>query len=678
MDEVEKQDQETSRLHYRDSMDQFDLPDSELPELPDEETADSDYRMSSSSLHLSDAIDANKTQEEEDLSVNEREMRRHLNEMESSFLPDPASAGHVESRKGADDTYVNFGSPAPPAHRLMGMPSSATLRGHASAQDDYEDQEELATAQGQTDIRENEAREGAGRSSDLGTIESSPTAAAAMRNQSRNLCTIDPDTVPSRSSSASQRTASGSTVRRGVSPLPRDVSLPPSETPSTASISGSQSSGRLLKRPSYLYDRQTSQHSSYSSQSGMSDVSAGSEATISADYALQTGGSMSSNTPMAVRPNDNLSRFPSLGSVVSDMPREGDEGMPSFNRGLSGMSTLGSLRSDKALERLEEERGSSLSPPVTPRPNTAQLTGITDTAIAQHVQNIQVPDTIARDFRQNFPAFSPEKRPMTASNSTVSGRPQSNLTLKEQNTKIDRLTKENFDLKLKIHFLDQALQNRSDESIKDMINKNVQFQTDLANERKENQSLRRKMREMEKKMREMEDELAESQERSNEAHLASHEDMEIEISELRQQLDHCQVRITKLSAENLAKELEKRKMAEYVAATSERKGNETNAAEEEAVGNVVPKCVEQCTDHSIGNVEGPPHDRVNSPRASRRRHSQASRRAHRFAKREERTRTASQQTRPELCLSIWRIGVHQRSHWYRFTLECHIGRAATT
>ncbi|GAM83164.1 hypothetical protein ANO11243_011500 [Dothideomycetidae sp. 11243] len=143
----------------------------------------------------------------------------------------------------------------------------------------------------------------------------------------------------------------------------------------------------------------------------------------------------------------------------------------------------------------------------------------------------------------------------------------------EQNSKIDKLTKENFDLKLKIHFLDQALQNRSDEGIKDMINANVSFQTDLAKERRDNQSLRRRIRELERQLSDTEEQLADAREAHNDARLNSHEEMEIEISELREQLDHAQVRITKLSAENLAKEMEKRKMGEYMSSMQERKGN---------------------------------------------------------------------------------------------------------
>src|SRR6201999_4345492 len=127
----------------------------------------------------------------------------------------------------------------------------------------------------------------------------------------------------------------------------------------------------------------------------------------------------------------------------------------------------------------------------------------TDTVIAQHIQNIRVPETVAREYREKHPQSPARSQVMSLA---LSNRAKSNLTLKEQNSKIDKLSKENFDLKLKIHFLDQALQNRSDEGVKEMINKNVQLQTDLANEKKENMSLRRKIRELEKKVKVQEEE----------------------------------------------------------------------------------------------------------------------------------------------------------------------------
>ncbi|KKY20194.1 putative anucleate primary sterigmata protein b [Diplodia seriata] len=165
---------------------------------------------------------------------------------------------------------------------------------------------------------------------------------------------------------------------------------------------------------------------------------------------------------------------------------------------------------------------------------------MTDTVITKHVQNIRVPDTVARD------------------------RTKHNLTLKEQNSKIDKLSKENFDLKLKIHFLDQALQNRSDEGVKDMISKNVQLQTDLATEKKENQSLRRKVRELERKLKAQEEGMAAAKEKTTGSDDERGEGFNGQ-------------------EEGLAKEVEKRRMAEYVKSMGDRKNSEPSAGVEEAM-----------------------------------------------------------------------------------------------
>ncbi|GAB7337786.1 hypothetical protein MBLNU457_g3055t1 [Dothideomycetes sp. NU457] len=573
---------------------------------------------SSSSLHFSDAIDSSHLESEDGHSIDEREMRRQLNDVESSFLPESIPAQSTGQRIGADDTYVNMAATdRPPSLRaLMGMPlrsassqrfAEAYERGTSYQSQDYRPQPEQGYDDGDgreleqdQEYEHNEGDEGYEEEresttqdpGDMPSIEgepSSPAAAAAHRNLSRNApssisrpstARIVEDSIPSRSSSISsrpgashslQRPESSRSTNRARSPLPQDISLPASEQFSTTS-----SASALRSRPNLEHNRQISN----TSYGGYSDVS-GSDVTISADYALHTGGAAPADSSLAHRPNASLSRLPSLGRVVSVMERDEDAGMPSFNRGMSSMSTLGSLRSERRLDPLDEERSSLASSPATPRANSALLPGITDTAITRHVQNIRVPDTVAQEFRQRQPSFSPDKRPFSSS-ASISSRPQSNLTLKEQNSKIDKLTKENFDLKLKIHFLDQALQNRSDEGVKDMINQNVQFQTDLTNERKESQSLRRRIRELEKRLREVEEELTDTKENAANTYLSSHQEMEIEINELRQQLDFSQVRITKLSAENLANELEKRKMAEYVAAMRERPTSRENPSADEA------------------------------------------------------------------------------------------------
>ena len=167
--------------------------------------------------------------------------------------------------------------------------------------------------------------------------------------------------------------------------------------------------------------------------------------------------------------------------------------------------------------------------------------------------------------------------------------PRRTLTLKEQNSKIDKLTKENFDLKLKIHFLDQALQSRSEEGVKELIDKNVQFQTDLANERKDSQNLRRKVRELERKVKEQEDNIAQlnsQQEEQKKARDADDDDptlqaeMHEEILYLRQQLDHSENKVTTLQEEVLTKEFEKRKMAEHMRSMAGQRGEDTAGMKE--------------------------------------------------------------------------------------------------
>jgi chromosome segregation ATPase len=248
---------------------------------------------------------------------------------------------------------------------------------------------------------------------------------------------------------------------------------------------------------------------------------------------------------------------------------------PSWNRSRS------STTRERELERLEEERGNAGSPPETPR--AGENGGApTDTVISQHVQNIQVPETVAREYREKY-LHSPARSQALG---LSANRQKNNLTLKEQNSKIDKLSKENFDLKLKIHFLDQALQNRSEEGVKDMINKNVQLQTDLANEKKDNQALRKKMRELERKMKGLEEGQAAKQvdvDDSKSDQSEKQAEMEEEIIYLRETLQETEMEIERLREENLGKEVDKRKLADYIKSTNDRKASENDKGVEETI-----------------------------------------------------------------------------------------------
>ncbi|KAF5846896.1 hypothetical protein GGP41_003175 [Bipolaris sorokiniana] len=288
------------------------------------------------------------------------------------------------------------------------------------------------------------------------------------------------------------QTEDGSSLTNTTDSSMDSTSMLPPSAPATVQ--------KVSNRPNYLQHRNSSQRSSVSSLTNRSDASGdgATEESLGADFALQTGGAVPrSSGPQKM--SIALSRLPSLGSIASSMSGYSDTNPWDKGRSISANSLSAFLQPDNSLGRLEEEVPSA-TPPETPRAPSVQPAAPTDTVIARHVQDIQVPDSIARDFRAKH-SRSPDKRHMA----TPFTRSKHNLTLKEQNSKIDKLSKENFDLKLKIHFLDQALQNRSDEGVKEMISKNVQLQTDLATEKKEGQSMRKKIRDLERRLKAQEE-----------------------------------------------------------------------------------------------------------------------------------------------------------------------------
>jgi hypothetical protein len=580
--------------------DLYDQDDSDLPPLP----------MSSDSLlHV--------TNPHSEL-YDEREMRRKLMDLESSFMPDLLSTRVPHERSGADDTYLNIkhqqGSDIPPIQEQTedeilednddededgdeddqeeeevasvtsapaiqpSSPAAAAAERSSMRADPVrrssENDLDLSTAFTRLTLRSNASKDAEQRSSPWSVVQ--PSSSDEQRILSLSSRDADSTSKEAPQEGPSQEPEHSFLSTTSASTKPEDVPLPISDRSLLDLGSLHSASSRLQKRPSYASQRNLSHLSAISNVD--TEYSAG-------DYALQTGGAIPEDQSFSHgRP---LSRLPSLGSVVSAMSRDSEPNPPSLNR---GNSVLASIRAERALGSLEEEDKISIaSDPVTPRPpDMFELHAPTDTVITRHVQNIQVPDTIAKEYRQQNRPISPDKRPASSSNALgFSSRPGSNLTLKEQNSKIDKLTKENFDLKLKIHFLDQALQNRSEEGVKDMINKNVQYQTDLANERKENQSLRRKIRDLEKRLKQSELDLAEALKTAQEAAGNGHEELEYEILQLSEELDRKTIQIAHLSAENMAKEVEKRKMKEYMSAMNERRSSEHDYVEEESVSIVL-------------------------------------------------------------------------------------------
>lgn len=512
----------------------------------------------SSLLQFSELLDGTRIDGGVDPLPDEHEPRRSLSEIGSDYLPADTTADDLGRPErgydlsiGADDTYANLDShsDAPPLRSVLDLP-----RQSVSSQSQHSSRHSTRATSPYLDAQEPPEHH------IQRACTSSPAAAAADRSQSRT-------SRPSHSAHGFTHDAAQDSTTK-----PEHVALPDSTIMTTDSTLRSGHSLLQTSRPVLLPDR-TSDLNSRFTATGRS----------SSGFSMQVGDAHRS------RPTRRVSRIPSEASVassmMSDLSVDSDRGMPGFYRGLSELSSAVD-EPDFKLGPLPEEHSSTLSPPITPRAITTTFAGATDTVIAQHVQNIRVPDTIAQEFRQRHPniAFSPDKRPNSSQTSTTShARPQSTLTLKEQNSKVDKLTKENFDLKLKIHFLDQALQNRSDEGVKDMINQNVQLQTDLLKERKDAQGMRRRTRELESKIEDLQNELAHAHDAKEAAHSTIRSEYEATTSELREQIDHLQVRITKLSADNLASNVEKRKLADHIASLNNRRHSSYDAEEATAM-----------------------------------------------------------------------------------------------
>ena len=553
--------------------------------------------------------------------LNESEMRRKLMDMEPSFLPELSPVGQ-HGKSGIDDTFV-FGSPqseSRPAHLVggefrRGISTAKEIDGHnqhyASPQSPATPPESYQTPAPNRDNEGKDDLEGEGNTSSLETISSSPTTAAAARTVSRVISiasmggyeTADEQHFNSSAQKARQLTSvdeeatpkkiesSNGPVSSVRSPTPtKAMNLENFDEGANGDVDEEARSVKSpRKRPKILKSRFSSQRSSHSSHTSCTTTSTdlGSDLTLGADYALQSGGAVPFSSSGSSRPSMDLSRSISLGSIASGISAlsDGEDKPRSVSTTTDG------------LDPLPEEvdfagRGSSLrgraevpSLPQTPRATSRSLNTPTDTIIAQHVKDIEIPGTISRGFRDRFQTASPDRK----NGLPVNGRAGKNMTLKEQSSTIDRLQKENWDLKLKITFLDNALNKRSDEGVKSMISENVELRTSKYNSAKEIRDLKRSIRELAYKLDDREERLAscmKEEEEKAEARAHSTEgigELETEMTFLRERIETYEVQVEKLRQENAGKEGEKRRLAEVVKSLSERRNGASDIGVREEV-----------------------------------------------------------------------------------------------
>jgi len=566
-----------------------------------------------SSLNDSSLMLGQHTQDEHDRPaftntvLEEEEMKKRLADFESSFLPEPQPmSDQVDGTAPSmpadifdlafSDTQTTGGvatsDDSPSDHARP--PRSPTTTGYITPP--AEDEPPSSDAE-QENPTANEPTRSAPNTSALERMSSSPTAA---RTVSR---------VQSMASITGYETASEKDREDPGSPTPREHprrrsrSADPDVTPrkdriGSDSRSSIDTSGTIRvnvddydavslnvtrRRPQYLSKRSSNARLSYDSMT--SSTTEASEATLGADFALQSGGAAPEGfRSIRKRPNISLSRSTSLGSLasgVSGLSGDDEDASPLQKRAVAGVAPELSTLQEESPSALRQRRGSS-EVMVTPRASTMKLAFAmpTDSVIANHVRDLEVPDTIARKFRNDSRSRSPDKNAAMPS-ATMTPGPKKGLTLKEHRSTVEKLGKENFDLKMKIHFLDQALQKRSEDGVKEMITENVQLKSDRLRLEKDNHGLRKQIRELQRKL----DEATGKNEGDDQGYGTDDErspTVEEEVLYLRERVEITEIEMEKLRQESINKESEKRRLAEMVKnlGDSRHGGSEVGSREE--------------------------------------------------------------------------------------------------
>ncbi|PYI21183.1 putative anucleate primary sterigmata [Aspergillus violaceofuscus CBS 115571] len=599
-----------------------------LPPLPDNDD---------SSLLLS-SEDGDHDRVEDQTFLQENEMRRRLMDMESSFLPDPstiqattthrtidaddtsmveAHRGDAPGTSGPENSQLSFMVPDESNVDITSVGDEVPIPQTPSPRSEEADDEAMdATSAASSEKHVDNA------TTQIEGTHSSPSAAAALRTASRN------PTASSEDPRDANQTSMGVIQREHFSPPepnqllqsmgqnshsePRNLSPGPSrffpENSGGDAEAISRASSRRSSRPKYLASRQSAHRLSYSSVTSTGTEITNSDATLGADYALQSGGAapgMTSSIQAGQR--NTLARSVSLGSMASGISGYSDDNV--FDRkGPSGTTEGG-------LHTLNEEDGPSRSrpgsssqhhhthqpanhvseqpsaqeaaEPMTPKAKHRNNSFPTDTAIAERIKDVQIPSTFVKQFREDYGsrALSPDKRTSTTAGFTKSGR---TMTLKEQSSTIDRLSKENFDLKMRIHFLNEALNRRSEEGIKEMISENVELKSDKLKLQKDSQHLKRKVRELEKQLK---DQQSDKESMVNHDPDGSEDEdrdaaQDEEILFLRERIETYELEIERFRSESIVRESEKRRLAEMVKSLSDGRsegrpmGSDVGAREE--------------------------------------------------------------------------------------------------
>ncbi|KAI4094865.1 MAG: hypothetical protein LQ344_001910 [Seirophora lacunosa] len=537
-------------------------------------------------------------------TIDEKDIRKKLMDIDSTFLSGSSPAAPAR-QTGVDDTYV-VGREKSETERRGSQSGIDERTSDMETQDSPETPSELykTPAPGREEMQQEYSHGDPSHdnTSALETMSSSPTAAAAARTVSRAVSSASVggyETADDTHESgvpleydAGTRTDQEETPRKATDVLPktsRDNSPTPTRPTATEAQSGSadhtdhESPDQKLrgarKRPAYLNNRMASERSSYSSYTTTS-TEEGSNANLGADYALQSGGAVPYGGSLNIRPS-LTSRTVTLGSMASEIANlsDGEDRVEPSAAALEGLDTLEEEDEPSNRYVMTNKRPNGDAPQT---PKGGHIHTPTETVIAQHVRDVKVPATMAREFQ--YRPGSPEKK--NGGPAPSANRQRKSMTLKEQSTQIDKYMKLNWDLQLKITFLNQALNQRSDEGVKAMIEENVELNTTRVNLAKEIRDLKRSIRALERDLEKKSDDLAKMTKAAREAEARAGpppqelQELENEVTYLRERVTTYEEEFVKLRHDSIRQDGEKRRVAEMLKSVSRRGGSDVGLREE--------------------------------------------------------------------------------------------------
>ena len=584
---------------FDDTDDDFSPVDVQLEHRhPEQNVAESSATEQDNSVITASSETGGIALPEEASTMEEREIRKRLMEEDSTFLP-PLSpfAG-----SGRYDNLTSGSFRSSPDTVTEEYRANEQLHGEISPKTSMQQPIRQSPRAGQspaspdtpTDMYQTPAP---GREeSPQESLSPSPTAQAVSRRLSRptSMTSInghktaegekqfvlpkEPKPVDGEETPRESRSRHSSVSQNTETPTPKQMAFEDLNAGADGDTESTDlDSMRSRKRPKIVSSRvatQISSFSTYTTTSTQDDI----DVNVGADYALQTGGAAPFGGSTSTRPRMDYARTTSLGSMASGISGLSDDGRMGPRAGTEvGMQTLSEDRPSTV-----NEEGSSA--PTTPRVVSNSTEIPTDTVLAQRVKEVEVPASAAREYRDRHRPSSPDKR-ITAPTPSIS-RNGRNLTLKEQSGTIDRLTKENFDLKMKITFLNDSLNKRSPEGVASLVNENADLKAAKVTSAKEIRDLKRSIRDLERTLRRREAELDEiSRNPVKEAHTGTFEqnlsspEME-ELVYLRDRVVSYDVEIEKVRHEKYEQKRETDKLARLL---DYRRSHGTDAAVQEEI-----------------------------------------------------------------------------------------------